>query len=55
MLLLLQERLAGVYQELGATNLEPLPFSILMEHPIIQDIVEHCSAFKATVRLTKEQ
>ncbi len=45
-----QERLAGVYQELGSDNLEPVLFSVLVEHPIIQDVISTCSTYKSVVR-----
>ncbi|XP_071954486.1 sperm flagellar protein 2-like isoform X2 [Antedon mediterranea] len=41
-----RERLAGVYQELGSENLEPICFYTLMEHPIIQDCLSMCHRFK---------
>ena len=49
---LLQERLAGVYQELGSEECEPVLFSVLIEHPIIQDIVSTLSTYKSIVSKT---
>ena len=49
LIIMFQERLAGVYQELGSENLEPVLFSSLVEHPIIQDIVSSLHTYKATV------
>ena len=45
----LQEKLASVYQELGSEDLEPLPFKVLVEHPLIQDVMAACQTFKALV------
>lgn len=42
-----REKLAGVYQELGGEGTESLPWKILIEHPLIQDIVQACHTFKA--------
>ena len=47
-IIMFQERLAGVYQELGSENLEPVLFATLVEHPIIQDIVSSLHTYKAT-------
>ena len=49
LIIMFQERLAGVYQELGSENLEPVLFATLVEHPIIQDIVSSLHTYKATV------
>ena len=49
LIIMCQERLAGVYQELGSENLEPVLFATLVEHPIIQDIVSSLHTYKATV------
>ena len=48
---MLQERLAGVYQELGSENSEPVLFSSLIEHPIVQDIVASLHTYKAIVSM----
>lgn len=48
-LIVFQEKLTSVYQELGSDNAEPVPFKVLMEHPLIQDIVNACSTFKTLV------
>lgn len=40
-------RLTGVYEELGSVNLEPLPLSLLLSHPVIQEIVSSCTTYKA--------
>ena len=48
---ILQERLASVYQELGDESLSPVPFKILIEHPLIQDIIQACTSYKALVSL----
>ena len=45
-----QERLAGVFLELGAEETEAVPFHLLYQHPIIQDCVHMCQRFKALVR-----
>uniref|UniRef100_X1Z7B7 Calponin-homology (CH) domain-containing protein n=1 Tax=Capitella teleta TaxID=283909 RepID=X1Z7B7_CAPTE len=42
-----RERLAGVYQELGAEGADVIKFSVLMEHPIMQDIVNSLNTYKA--------
>nr|XP_022317151.1 sperm flagellar protein 2-like isoform X9 [Crassostrea virginica] len=42
-----KEKLASVYQELGSEDLEPLPFKVLVEHPLIQDVMAACQTFKA--------
>jgi len=44
-----QVRLTGVYEELGSVNLEPLPLSLLLSHPVIQEIVSSCTTYKAVV------
>ena len=45
-----QEKLASVYQELSGNELlNPVPFKILIEHPLIQDIVNANITFKALV------
>ncbi|XP_069125844.1 sperm flagellar protein 2-like isoform X2 [Argopecten irradians] len=41
-----REKLTTVYQELGSDDAEPVQFKVLMEHPLIQDIVNACSTFK---------
>lgn len=48
-LIIFQEKLAGVYQELGSEETESLPWKILVEHPLIQDIVQACHTFKSVV------
>lgn len=45
----LQEKLLSVYQELGSDNVEPLPFKVLVEHPLIQDVMAACQTYKALV------
>ncbi|XP_060552949.1 sperm flagellar protein 2-like isoform X2 [Ruditapes philippinarum] len=42
-----REKLASVYQELGDDNLSPVPFKVLVEHPLIQDVIQACKTFKA--------
>ncbi|WAR24394.1 SPEF2-like protein [Mya arenaria] len=42
-----RERLASVYQELGNDNLESVPFKVLVEHPLIQDVINACKTFKS--------
>ncbi|ESO92609.1 hypothetical protein LOTGIDRAFT_120497 [Lottia gigantea] len=44
-----QEKLATVYVELGSEDLEPVLYRVLIEHPLIQDIVTACKSFKALV------
>ena len=44
-----QERLAGVYQDLGCEEAEPILFSTLIEHPVIQDITATLSTYKTIV------
>ena len=44
-----QERLAGVYRELGNDDLDPVPFFTLIEHPIILDCLSMCHRYKAAV------
>lgn len=39
-----------MYQELGSDNVEPLPFKVLVEHPLIQDVMAACQTYKALVR-----
>ncbi|KAK2168514.1 hypothetical protein LSH36_16g05047 [Paralvinella palmiformis] len=41
-----KERLSGIYQELGGEDLEPLPYSKLIEHPVLQDIVSMCNTYR---------
>ena len=45
----LQERLAGVFVELGAEETEAIPFHLLYQHPIIQDCMHMCQRFKTLV------
>ena len=42
-----REKLAGVYQELGDEDIETLQWKTLIEHPLIQDIVQACQTFKS--------
>lgn len=42
-----REKLSSVYQELGSDNVEPLPFKVLVEHPLIQDVMAACQTYKA--------
>ncbi|XP_062579929.1 sperm flagellar protein 2-like isoform X2 [Saccostrea cucullata] len=42
-----KEKLSSVYQELGSDNLEPLPYKVLVEHPLIQDVMAACQTFKS--------
>ncbi|KAH3733219.1 hypothetical protein DPMN_039644 [Dreissena polymorpha] len=42
-----RERLAGVYQELGYESSDPVPFKVLIEHPLIQDVINASKTFKA--------
>ncbi|RMX41235.1 hypothetical protein pdam_00013258 [Pocillopora damicornis] len=42
----LNERLAGVFVELGAEETEAVPFHLLYQHPIIQDCMHMCQRFK---------
>lgn len=42
-----REKLAGVYLELGGEDIETLQWKILIEHPLIQDIVQACQTFKS--------
>lgn len=44
-----QERLAGVFVELGAEETEAVPFHLLYQHPIIQDCMHMCQRFKTIV------
>lgn len=44
-----QERLSVVYRELGDEEVEPVHYKILIEHPLIQDIVTACKTFKLLV------
>lgn len=44
-----QERLASVYQELGDESLSQVPFKVLIEQPLIQDIIQTCKTYKALV------
>ncbi|XP_071117594.1 sperm flagellar protein 2-like [Haliotis cracherodii] len=41
-----RERLSVVYRELGDEEVEPVHYKILIEHPLIQDIVTACKTFK---------
>jgi len=45
----LQTRLAGVYEELGSANLDALPLSLLLSHPVLQEVVSACTTYKAVV------
>ena len=47
--LISQERLAGVFAELGAEESESVPFHLLYQHPIIQDCMHMCQRFKTVV------
>src|SRR6218665_2017576 len=48
-----QDRLANIFMELGAENgHQPLPLTVLLEHPVIQDLVYGCTAYKAIVSST---
>lgn len=42
-----REKLASVYQELGDESLSPVPFKVLIEHPLIQDVIQASKSFKA--------
>lgn len=44
-----QERLIGVYQELGSNDLQPLPLALLLEHPVIQEAISQCTVHKVVV------
>ena len=44
-----QDKLAAVYAELGDASLKPVPYRVLIEHPLIQDLVVACKTFKALV------
>jgi len=41
------EKLSAVYTELGDESLKPVMYRVLIEHPVIQDIVIACKIFKA--------
>jgi len=41
--------LAGVYEELGSTNLEPLSLSLLLSHSVLHEVVSSCTTYKAVV------
>ena len=45
----LQDKLAAVYIELGDESLKPVLYRVLIEHPLIQDLVVACKSFKALV------
>jgi len=45
----LQTRLAGVYEELGSANLDALPLSLLLSHPVLQEVISACTTYKAVV------
>ncbi|XP_070194777.1 sperm flagellar protein 2-like isoform X3 [Littorina saxatilis] len=42
-----KEKLSVVYVELGDESLKPVLYRVLIEHPLIQDIVVACKSFKA--------
>ena len=42
----LQDRLSGVFMELGVTETESLPFFVLYQHPIIEDCIHICKRYK---------
>jgi hypothetical protein len=44
-----QEKLSAVYAELGDETLKPVMWRVLVEHPVIQDVVLACKTFKALV------
>jgi len=46
---MLQVRLTGVFEELGSTNLDPLPLSLLLSHPVLQEVISMCTTYKAVV------
>jgi len=39
----------GIFEELGGTNLDPLPLSLLLSHPAMQEIISSCTTYKAVV------
>ena len=45
----LQERLEGIFNELGSDSVTPVAFTLLIEHPIVQDIIAACNIYKAVV------
>ena len=45
----LQIRLAGVFEELGSASLGPLSLSVLLSHPVLQDVISACTTYKAVV------
>ena len=47
--MLLQERLAGVYQDLGSEAADSVLFTVLIEHPVVQDIVATLNTYKSVV------
>ena len=49
MCLFQQDKLAAVYEELGDGSLRPVLYRVLVEHPLIQDIIVACKSFKALV------
>lgn len=40
-------RLAGVYEELGSANLEAVPLTLLLSHPVLQEVISACTTYKA--------
>ena len=52
-----QERLSGVFMELGASETESLPFYSLYQHPIVEDCFHLSQRFKyyVSVFLFKSQ
>ncbi|KAL8590470.1 hypothetical protein ACOMHN_011683 [Nucella lapillus] len=42
-----KDKLVAVYEELVEESLKPVQYKVLIEHPLIQDIVVACKTFKA--------
>lgn len=41
------EKLSAVYAELGDETLKPVQFRVLIEHPVVQDVILSCKTFRA--------
>ena len=45
-----QERLSGIYEELGGAN-DGVPIYLLFQHPVMRDCIHMCKKFKLIVSI----
>ena len=50
LLIYLQERLNGIYDELGGAN-DGVPIYLLFQHPVMRDCITMCKKFKLVVSI----